>query len=417
MAEKNRGRASSPAFSERYISTLVTGRASKHLRYATVALCGTLLLVVGMLVHLQQQYGSVTENFTDNENVHYLAVTFRASEEGAETGHLRFSDMEAIEEIARNAAAGSIETIGRYHLPFGLVASDGSTYFVDGLGAGGEGLLGHTDLPDGVALGAVNPAARVVLTVPVVHTEVGGMVSDDSAEVPLAVVRLDANPPISVFAGIDPSQLYVSEATFAELISIVGGGADWDTFREQHDGTGNPYGFEAVPAVYVHVDQLADADAVGRALEDAGYSTTYTLRAFDDLAGTLAGGVSAALVLIVVAFALCLLLTFANLQGYLTLAHRDMGILKHTGYSERRIATFYRIRLATMVLQAVVPAVVLVVLAWVTRFPSRPWVGVLDLAVVLTLAALLFGVMAYAQVPRHVRRPVLELLKMDRQFD
>ncbi len=402
---------------DRAVSRLVTGRASKHLRYASVALGGTLVLVVAMLTQLQQQLGSVVDNFTANRNVHYIAATFRTGQVATGTGALRFADVDRVAQVASDAASGATQAVGRYRIPFGLTASDGMTYFVDGLSSGGAGLLARQSLPDGVAVGGTAALSGAQLDVPVVHGEDGGMSSDRLEQVRLDIEPLAPGAPVAVFETVDPARLFVDEATFARLVAVVGDGVDWQIFRDQHDGGANPYGFEAVAAVYVHVDDLSDVDRVGRALERAGYSTSYTLRAFDDLAGSISGGRAVGLGLMAAALALCLVLTFTNLQSYLNLAHRDMGILQHIGYPAARVRRVYRIRLASVVAQATVPAAVLAVAAAIAQYSGRPWLLAVDLGLVLLLAGALFAVVSLVQVPRHVNRPVLALLKLDRQFD
>jgi hypothetical protein len=402
---------------DRTVSRLVTGRASKHLRYATIALAGTLVLVVGVLAYLEQQYGNVVDNFTANRNVHYVDVTFRAGDDSSQTGALRFADGADVERIASAAAAGRTQVVSQYRIPFGLTGSDGRTYFVEGLTAGGAGLLGVGAIPDGTAVGTT-ASPNLKLDVPVVEAHAdGGMTSDRLAHASLTVEAMPAKPPIGVFGTVDPATLYVNEATFAHLIGTAYDGVDWSTFQKRHDGASNPYGFQAVAAEYVYVDNLDDVDRVGGALDHAGYSTTYTLRAFDDLAGTVSGSLSMGLWVIVGALLLCLVLTFANLQSYLNLAHRDMGILKHVGYPEARVRRIYRYRLRVMVTQAAIPGLVVAGAAAATRLGGRPGFVVLDLAVVVVLLAALYAAMATVQLPRHVRRPVLALLKLDRQFE
>jgi hypothetical protein len=395
----------------------VTGRASKHLGYATVALGGTLLLFAALLTYLQAQYGSVADNFAENKNVRYVEVTFRTGKGPSETGALRFSDVDRVGDVATDVATGLTEAVGRYRLPFGLTASDGGSYFVDGISEGGAGVVGRDSLPDGVAVGADPTARSIALDVPVVRADNGGMSSSESEQVRLNVEPLASSPPVAVFGTIAPDQFFVSEATFARLVSIVAGGIDWQTFRDLNDGGVNPSGFDAVAAVYVYVDDLRDVENVGRALEDAGYSTSFTLRAFDDLAGTLDGGIGTGFVLIVAMLVLSLVLTFTNLQSYLTLAHRDIGILKHIGYTDSRIVRFYRRRLAVLVGKACVAAVTLILAVGAVRLADRPWFIAIDVGLVLGLGGLLLFTMAVVHVPHHVRRPVLELLKMDRQFD
>lgn len=370
-----------------------------------------------MLAYLQQQYGTVTANFTDNGNVHDITVTYRSGSQSTGTGALRFSDGEAISAVATAASAGPTQVVAQYRIPFGLTGTDDHTYFVEGLGPGGAALLGVPAMRDGVALGATTrPHTVIQVRVVQAHGD-GGMSSDRLEPVTLDLEALPPKPPLAVFGTLDPATLDVDEATFARLISLVDGGDDWTTFRTRHDGTTNPYGFDAVAAYYVHVDNLADVDRVGHALEDAGYSTTYILRAFDDLAGTLSGGVGGGLVLILGTLVLCLVVTFTNLQAYLNLAHRDMGILKHVGYPPGRVQRIYRRRLLTMVGWAAVPAAVLTLAAAVSTLRDHRLYVVLDLCAVVLLMSAVYAVMAGVQLPRHVRRPVLALLKLDRQYE
>jgi hypothetical protein len=52
-----------------------------------------------------------------------------------------------------------------------------------------------------------------------------------------------------------------------------------------------------------------------------------------------------------------------------------------------------------------------------TVLRGRPLAVALDAGVLILLVALVAGVVVGVQLPRHVQRPVLSLLKLERQFE
>lgn len=401
-------------------SRLVTARSARYLRLTTASLAATLALLVGMLVLLQLQYIELGRNFTDNRNVHIIEVDFRT---GTGSGELRFSDIEVIGSAARAGSAGPVSVVPRYHLPFGLPDSSGTTYVINGLGGEAAPLLGlGTWGPDAAA--GIESRTGLAVEVPVVSVQPnGGMVSEASESIVIDVTAIRADAPLTLFdrlmsgaPGDESPTLLVGEHRFANIIEIVTG-MSWKEFQEDHDSTQGSLGFEAVSAVYVDVANLGDVDAVGRALADAGFATSYTLRAFDDLAGTLSTGTAAGLVALVLLIVLCFTVTFTSFRSYLTLAHRDMGILKHVGYGNTQLLQMYSRRLTTVSVFAALPAVGLVTLTTATILRGSFAYGLLNGAIVLTLLLAVHVAVTRAVLPRHIRLPVLTLLKLDRQFE
>lgn len=400
---------------DRASSRLVTGRASRHLTYTTLMLSAMLVLVVGVLAFLGQQYGAVRTNLTSNQNVHYIQVTYRSGNGELGTGALRFGDRQSITRVGRAASKGAVAVIATYRLPFGITSPGGNTYYVSGISGRAAGILGVGAIPDATAFGTT-PSSKLELDVPVVMVDGdGGMSSDRLVRRSLAVRAIPSRSPIAVFQTPEPTTLFVNEPTFARLVSTAYDGLDWTAFQRRNDSDAS--GFQAVTAFYVHVEDLADVDAVGRALEQAGYATNYTLRAFDDLAGTVSSSVWTGLAVMVAGVLLCLVLVFTNLQSYLSLARRDMGILKHIGYSDARVCRIYRYRLQAVILRAGVAPVAALALTTVTLLRGRLPDAGLVLLIVLAMLGLLYLAMALVQLPSHVRRPVLVLLKLDRQFE
>ncbi len=73
-------------------------------------------------------------------------------------------------------------------------------------------------------------------------------------------------------------------------------------------------------------------DAVAGSVEDLGYTTNYTLKAFDDLAGSLRTTTQLGLAAVLAVFVACAVYIFLSFNSYMNLAHRDMGILRHCGF-------------------------------------------------------------------------------------
>ncbi len=393
------------------IGRLVAGRAKKHLRMMGTATAAMIVLVAGVVLLLQAQAAELRRNVLANPNVHVVEVTYRSGGDGAR--QLRFVDVEEIARLTSNISEGA-DVIPRYVLPFGMTDASGAEYFIEGL-AGDAGTLIGVSLDAPAVAAAADAPPALTLRVPHVSASAGGISSTRTSEFDFTTIAQPPGVPMDIFRPRDSAILTVGQRTFEDIVHIVFG-REWDAFVREHDGTMNPFGVNVPQSVFVHVPETAEVVPVADELEAHGFDAAYTLRAFDDLAGTVdtafvvTGATIAAITLGGAA------LIAASVVSYFRLARRDIGALKHFGYDAYRIRAVYRWRVARVLAVAASPAALLTLLVGV--FAPLPRVDILlDLGGLALVLAVIYIVIDAIPLRVHVSSDVLTLLHRDREFD
>jgi ABC-type antimicrobial peptide transport system permease subunit len=217
-----------------------------------------------------------------------------------------------------------------------------------------------------------------------------------------------------VFRPRDTAILTVGQRTFEGIVRTVFG-TGWDEFVREHDSGANSFGVNVPQSVFAYVPDVADIVPVADALEARGFDTAYTLRAFDDLAGTVDTAFIAAAAIGMAILLAGGALIVANVASYFRLARRDIGALKHFGYGTRRIRSMYRRRLARLLAIAAIPGLVLIGATGVVA--GLPWTDlVLDLGGVGIVLMAMYLLIDGVPLRAHTAADVLTLLHREREF-
>ncbi|KQQ28860.1 hypothetical protein [Frondihabitans sp. Leaf304] len=392
----------------------VTGKAAKYLRIFAVLLIGTASLLGILLAVVQSQHAQAGQDFTENANVHVIAVT--ASGDAGQPTPLKFSDITKIEKVV-SAIDPSALTTGRFDLDFGVQDSTGRTYFITGLGPGGQRLIDQPSMPDGDAFSTSTSGRDLKLSVPKIRVEAGGLSSASAAPVDVPrTTRLSPNTPLQVLSRLDDQNILVNGSTFAEITKVAYG-VDWATFQKRYDDD-NPYGVRVLSTIFVYVDDLGHVDQSAQAIEKAGFDTDYTFRSFTDMSASLNANTGMGYLIVAAATLFCLLFVFLNLNSWLTLSNRDMGVMKNLNLSPRFVITIYRTRMRRLFAMAAaigIPVSALALLIAPTRFTL---VGALvNAGAVAVLLLVAYVLASRVMLARHARRPVLDLMRLQREFD
>ena len=401
---------------DKTISALVTGKARRYLRTSTALFLLSLVLAGSYLVVVERQYLQNRVDFTDNANVHLIKVTGPAATGAGDA--LRFADIDAVRRAVGGFAGVTPDVSAEFALGFGIPDADGVDRFVYGIGDDGARLLGLPALENGIAYTAGAPAAdSIALRIPVVRVEDGGMSSGESVDRTLRLAGgVGERTPLSVLSGPDPEALYVSEQTFRGIVETAFH-ITWADFEAQYDRE-NIFGTDVVRNVWVYVGDLDAVTPVATAIGRTGYSTTYTLQAFDDLAGSLSASALIGLITVVIACTGCFLYIALTFGAYLNVSHKDMAILKHFGFDSRQLARAYAHRARRLFGGVALAAGGYVVAAGLVLLPDRrPAFIAADVLLCWSLAGLLYLLVRWVLIPRHVGRDVLTLLKADREFE
>lgn len=386
---------------ERHVIRLVGAKAAKHLRTATALVAASMSLLACLLAVAQEQSLRNERDFDDNPALHFLRVS-----SGSLDSALSREEIDAILAVAANRSSSYAVA---YEMGVGVPDDDGRDWFLVGVSGQAADRLGLRGLGYGTARRVGSGGGKIVLKVPVVEVADGGMTSAE--QVPLVLElenEMARSAPVLLAHDFSHDSLFVNERTFASVVEAAFG-AQWVSVKE---------GMADLPVsgeVHLWVDDIANLDSVSAELEERGWSTAYTARAFDDLAGSLGRAERASLGAVLLVAVVGLGIGLACLQSYLRLSRRDIGTLLVWGHSRGVVERAYRERLLVTVAVGLCGA----------------WVGGLICGLVLhgdgramTINASVVGLLAIvvwavcnSLLRSHAQAPVLDLLKVNREFD
>ncbi|MFC0628573.1 hypothetical protein [Kribbella deserti] len=389
---------------------LVTGKARKYLRTSTVLFLLSLLLAGSFLMVVERQYLQNRADFTDNVNVHLIKVTGPS---------LRFADLAKLQDTVRAERPGAAFDVAmEYSLGFGIPDTAGTPRFIYGIDGNAARLLGLPAMGSGVAY-SMTPvdSRRITLQIPIVEIEAGGMSSGRTTMKTLALSGgVSRDTPLGVLGQPDANALYVDGATFRSIVEAAYE-TTWARFQSQYDKE-NVFGTEVVRNAYVHLADLEDVKPVAEAVTAKGYATSYTLKAFDDLADSLNTTLLIGLITVLIACLGCFAYIVLSFNSYLNVSHKDMAILRHFGFDARRLGQIYAHRARSLLQLIALVATGYLVVGGLLFLPTdRLRFALINVAVCLALSVALYLVLRLIVIPRHVRLSVLTLLKADKEFE
>lgn len=388
---------------DKRISRLVGAKAAKHLRGAAVLVTGSLLLLAGLLVVVQAEYLQSKRDFRDNPSIHLVKVS-----SGSVDRTLTPRDVDAILSMAGGDVSAHAT---RYELGFGISDRTDREWFVVGLGGDATTELGLPELDDGTAYHVGHESGPLTLAVPVVTVGEGGMSSDERVDRELSLHGgVPSTSPMFVFDHFGEDTLFVTESTFGDIASTSIGASWQDILNDPHDG------IDPLRDAYLWVDDLDRLVPTTERLDEAGWATSFTARAFDDLAGSLDRAALIGLLAVIVVTLLGLAVALTSVQAYIRLSRRDIGVLRHLGHPAAGVRRVYRRRIVATMAVSLTIAVALTLAAGFALLRDDPVLIVADAVALVALTALI-TVVAAVLVGRTVNRPVLELLTRQREFD
>jgi hypothetical protein len=137
----------------------------------------------------------------------------------------------------------------------------------------------------------------------------------------------------------DEKNIFVSKETYENMVSIMYG-MDYNEFVKQYLEKSD-MGIGMIDKIIVYVDDIADVKSIAKVIADIGYNPSYALNAFDNLTTSLQ---TSKIIGFIVMFAF-FIITIINMNNaydmYLRNSQKDIGILKHYGYSEKMILSIY----------------------------------------------------------------------------
>ncbi|WP_206830250.1 hypothetical protein [Alicyclobacillus fructus] len=346
----------------RDVARMMRNKTPIQFRIAAATLFVALLVLSTLGLYTLRMALDVKRQFFSNDAVHVILVDAQSSEHQTLPRHVQFRDREQIERIFASSMPGAKARVWNvYQINFGILDSTGRTNWVESVDPGGALLLGLLTMRDDTGYAVPPTPSPLILQVPVVRVTQGGYESDRRVS-----MTLSHTAPITRQAPLFSLQ---SEATGENALGrplFV----SYDTYRRILETAyqrpyaalvraftqGQDLGIQPVENVAVYVPHVADVDRVARALAGRGYDTVYTFRAFQQLSSTLQTSSWMALVFTMLVAAGTYAGIWLFFRNDLRRGRKDMGILRHLGYSPSEVVSVYRRKLRALFLTCMASA-------------------------------------------------------------
>lgn len=391
----------------------VVGKAHRYLRVATILLSVAMILAATIVIYLDYQTALRRKNFDTNTNLHVVTVSHSLSS-GSITP-LSLSDVSTLQSSAVAQLPG-VTVAPSLTLGVGMTLG-GEPVHVIGFDPQAGPLIGVKSMRDGIGYSVPGKSGPQDLTIPVITSSTdSGMSSNRLEKFRLTDVSASAEPQkVTYLVGGQPGRrIFVTTATFWKIAQIM-----LDMPRSQIEAAAAAGSLGLIPlvdAVYVNVSDLTQVRPVAQRIREEGFALSYALEAFDEIENSLAreraiGYLLGAL--LIVALGGYFLTAW---QSYLRLSRRDIGILKHWRVPRAVIITVYARQLWRSVLVALASSLTVLLIGDLAVDAQEP-VLLLAKAAALALALLLVAALArFVILPRWLRRDVLTLLRLEREF-
>lgn len=399
---------------DKKISKIIAKKTSLYLRISIILFIVSLILLSTAIIFVYQQYKQLRKDFVDNINTHLITVTRKVRPGLNSTFPLTFEDEKNIKKIIDNNPQSYMYS--KYSIGFGISDNNDNVYFVKGID---NQIIKNSDIgeiKDNEAIVSSNiEKQRILLKIPVINVQEGGFISNYTKELKIQCIQNFIFVEPFEELEINPDTIFVNTQTLKKIISLMYN-TTWEDYIYNYDKS-NPYGIEIIESINVYVDNLQDVKQVANSLQDSSYEVKYVLSAFDDLQGSLNNTYNIyglLLIFILLTTTINIILSF---RGYLINMQKDMGILRHYGYSPKRVYNIYRMTIINPYIKVVLimSIYILIISLLVLKFDF--WkICILTLALILFLIGIILAILLQ-MLKKICAKEIINLLKKSKEVE
>lgn len=399
------------------ISNYMYKKASSYLRIVIGIFICTLICLSSVMVFYKNQKIREDKNYNKNSKIHTIRVVSKTNKE-YELEQLTVKDSKNIETILErdgvNANQYTISNI--FAITFGITDNNNEGYVIYGIGNENKELVGELQLQNDVLYMEQPSNQQVDLDIPVLNMKEGGISVSKSVSMPVTCEAIDlSKSPLMLYKTPHKNlnYAYVNEKTFLKMIGIMN---KIDEVESLHSDKLEQISF--VDELYVYVKQVGDIDRIASLLEKNYYQLVYSLSAFDSFSEDYKNAsifVTMFVVLFVLIASIHVILSF---KSYIKLQQKDMGILKHLGYSIRDISIIYRRNINHMFMKLTIGIVLY------TCFIGSICLGIAEIGsillimlIVASILILINAVINCAILKKFIKKDILTLVRSSKEFE
>ncbi len=401
------------------IAKLMRKKTGSYFKLSMALFFFAVFVLASYVVYIQYQFQQAGQTVTDNSNSHMIEVQGRQRSGGYhDLECLRFQDKEVALEIL-NGLDGLDESaiVFSYMINFGFSDQNGQVYFLKGYGVPA---VGKRFLLEDVGEGAAYCSPKkgkgdIELLVPEVKIEEAGCVGGKTRGFRLALKPLENKSVLFWDATDYDDVLYVNEQTFQSVVQAMYG-KEWKDFMEGYDA-GENFGIQAIDHMYIYVPDLDDLHTAAKRMQEGGYLVRYAMEPFDGLHHFISTNHILLMCLLSVAFLFTAFHVVNSFNNYIRSMQKDIGILRHWGYTQKEVFTVYsKIVAAPYLILSSILAVYVFVLAFCAFAKGRVFHILLSegfLALLLSVMLLLI----FRAIKKVCSSQVLYLLKESKEME
>lgn len=321
-----------------YVSKLILKKSSKFLKVSIFLFAFSLILISSFLALFFNQYIQIKKDFVDNSNTHVIEVTL--AENGNTVKELDFNDLETITNaISSELPDVSFTGINEYQLNLGIEDNNGNVYFLYAIENTGAKFLGFDELKENCIYSSDINEDTLSLNIPIVSVHNGGLTSNKRETTEFTVEHnISSNNPLSIYESAT-SKSYISLDTYKNIIEICFG-LSWEDFVADYNSN-NSFGVQAVYKIFIYVDDIQSVEDVAKIVVNEGYCTNFTFKSFDNFDSSMRNTLLISALLVLIVFIVTSANILLSFNSYLKVQQKDMGILKHYGYTSCDIRKIY----------------------------------------------------------------------------
>ena len=321
------------------ISKVIAKKTSMYLKISMSLFVFSLAMLSTAVIFIQQQYAQMRRDFVDNSNTHLITITRVQGESPNLVYPLMFYDEKKIVKLIKDFK--KVHVFSEYTIPFGINNDKDDIFFIKAVDNDYLKQSGMQEIAHGEAIVSKQiKEEKLNLKIPVINVENNGFSSDMYINKEFTFTHSSYNQ--APFDELDtrPDTIIINKETFSEIIEIMYS-VSWNEFK-QSSIENNPYGIDVLQNINVYVDDLSDIEKVADKLKTNKYEINYVLKAFEDLQGSLNKSYFVYAVLLLFILIVAGFNSIISFRGYLLGMQKDMGILRHYGYSCSQIYEIYK---------------------------------------------------------------------------
>lgn len=192
---------------------------------------------------------------------------------------------------------------------------------------------------------------------------------------------------------------FADEETFSDIVAMM--------FQEEKDS-----GLIQLEELILYVNDINDVPAAKRMLEENGYVVSHAFNSFESLPAFIVKSSMLHIVVLILLIVFSMAYVYISYKNYINAQKKDMGILKHFGYSKDEILDIYLRPLRMIML--IVLGITFLFNSW--QYREWFWWGIVMLFMTL-LAYVMYGVIKCFIIKKCVDKNIIDLVKYDKDFE